>query len=192
MFNPLLDAIFSELCSGKVFKIHTLTTQLKQQGVLPTLDEDPNKELFKRNFLVMNALFQLQDQLQASKYYLHVESMHIHLKGEVGNQLTIDSPLKSYYLDWNNYHTSKQEIDQLLDQFWQKFIHFQSTQPLSAQDLQDLCSTWGLSFPFTIKQLTKIWRKRALAYHPDRNPTGGEAFKQLHQEYLQLKSAAKY
>ncbi|MBQ4850028.1 DNA-J related domain-containing protein [Pseudoalteromonas sp. MMG012] len=190
MFNPLLDAIFIELSSGRVFKIHTLAAQLNQLDWFELLDEDPNKALFKKNFLIMNALFQLQDELLATDQSLHIDSMDIYLSAKVDNSVTKDNPLKSYYLDWDNYNTSREDIESLLTQFWQRFSQNNHTQPIAEEELQTLCAVWQLPIPFSSQLLTKKWRKLALLYHPDKNPAGSEAFKKWHSEYIKLKSAA--
>lgn len=190
MFNPLLDIIFTELSGGKVFKVHTLAAILTQQGNLPPLDDEPNKSLFKRNFLVMNALFQLQTELLQSQQYLHIDSMSIYLSSKLDKRLMIDSPLRDYYLDWRNYDTSTQEIEGLLTHFWQTLHTKNKVKPITETQLQALCQAWQLPYPFTQKQLSKKWRQHALASHPDKNPAGGEVFKRLHDEYIKLKSVA--
>jgi hypothetical protein len=190
MFNPLLDIIFTELSSGKVFKIHTLATMLTQRGNLPPLDDEPNKSLFKRNFLVMNALFQLQAELLESKQYLHIDSMSIYLTDKLDKSLMLNSPLKDYYLDWGNYDTSTAEIERLLTQFWQTFHATNKVNRISKTQLQALCQAWQLPYPFSQKQLSKKWRQHALAFHPDKNPAGSEVFKRLYDEYMKLKLAA--
>ena len=63
MLNPLIDEIFELLINKKVWMVHTLASELKQRGFLDTLAAEPERDLFKRNFLIMNALYQLQQQL---------------------------------------------------------------------------------------------------------------------------------
>ena len=58
MLNPLIDEIFERLLTKQVWKVHTLALELSEGGIIMTLDEDPYRDLFKRNFLIMNAPFQ--------------------------------------------------------------------------------------------------------------------------------------
>tara|TARA_Y100000817_G_scaffold296826_1_gene272670 strand:+ start:276 stop:1103 length:828 start_codon:yes stop_codon:yes gene_type:complete len=45
----------------------------------------------------------------------------------------------------------------------------------------------GLSQPFTQQQLKKAYYKKALQYHPDKNPNDGEEFKKINDAYVYLK-----
>lgn len=190
MFNPLIDEIFELLINKKVWMVHTLTSELKERGLLDTLAADPERDLFKRNFLIMNALYQLQQQVMP-KQQLLIESLHIELVSDPSqNQLHPNDPLRDYYLNWQNFETSTAEINALLDSFWQRFSKpKQHKAPLSAQLHQQLIARWQLVQPITLKTLQKRWRQLAVQHHPDKQGGDNEVFKQLKIEYEQLKAS---
>ena len=75
MLRPLLDEIFSVLSNGAHFKVHTLAAHLQAVELLQQLDTDPNQDLFKRNFVLMNSLYTLQTELIEDDIYLHIDSI---------------------------------------------------------------------------------------------------------------------
>ncbi len=191
MVNPLIDEIFYLLLEQPVWKVHTLTSALSESGKIEQLDNDPQKVLFKRNFLVMNALYQLQTQL-APEQQLQIASLHIELVNEqISNALENHDPLRDYYLDWQNYDTTSDEIDAMLTDFWQRFSSYSPKRvilSLSQQQLLELQQAWQLPTDFSEKQLQKRWRQLALKHHPDRQGCAIE-FKKIQLEYEQLKAS---
>lgn len=192
MLRPILDEIFSVLSNGEHYKVHTLAAHLQTVELLEQLDDDPNQDLFKRNFVLMNSLYSLQSELIEDDIYLHVDSMDIYL-ADKGQAPELNTPLRSYYLDWQNYHTDNEEIEALLDSFWQRFA---SSQAISRKVLDDaaftsLCQQWQLSQPLEEKTLRRRWRQLALKYHPDKGSDDDLMFKQLQDEYQQLLSHIK-
>ncbi|MAD02601.1 MAG: molecular chaperone DnaJ [Pseudoalteromonas sp.] len=191
MVNPLIDEIFYLLLEQPVWKVHTLTSALSESGKIEQLDNDLQKDLFKRNFLVMNALYQLQTQL-APEQQLQIASLHIELVNEqISNALENHDPLRDYYLDWQNYDTTSDEIDAMLTDFWQRFSSYSPKRvilSLSQQQLLELQQAWQLPTDFSEKQLQKRWRQLALKHHPDRQGCAIE-FKKIQLEYEQLKAS---
>ncbi len=191
MVNPLIDEIFYLLLEQPTWKVHTLASALSESGKIEPLDADPQKDLFKRNFLVMNGLYQLQTQL-APEQQLQIASLHIELVNEqISNALESHDPLRDYYLDWQNFDTSSEEIDALLTDFWQRFSSFSQKKgihPLSQQQLLDLQQAWQLPVGFSLKELQKRWRQLALKHHPDRQGCAIE-FMKIQLEYEQLKAS---
>lgn len=62
--NPLLWPILEVLRKKPTgWKVHILAAHLSEKELMPVLDSRPDKDLFKRNFLIMNALYQLQETL---------------------------------------------------------------------------------------------------------------------------------
>ncbi|MFY8301131.1 DNA-J related domain-containing protein [Pseudoalteromonas sp. SS15] len=187
MLRPILDAIFSVLSNGEHYKVHTLAAHLQAVELLQQLDDDPNQDLFKRNFVLMNSLYTLQAELIEDDIYLHIDSMDIYL-ADKGQAPELNTSLSTYYLDWQNYQTDNEEITSLLDSFWQRyaqsFHHPQNI--LSKPDLDDLCVQWQLTQPLEEKIIRRRWRQLAIQYHPDKGSHDDTQFKQLQNEYQQL------
>ncbi|OUS73729.1 molecular chaperone DnaJ [Pseudoalteromonas sp. A601] len=190
MLNPLIDEIFERILTKRVWKVHTLALELTNNGTITTLDEDPHRDLFKRNFLIMNALFQLQKQL-APAQYLQIASLHIELfETPQSNPLSQIDPLRDYYLNWQNYDTSITEIEALLDGFWKKFnTKNESKQQLAPYKRNVLLKQWQLAEDATLKMIQKRWRQLACRYHPDKSAEDEEKFKRIREEYEQLKAS---
>ncbi|KZN36091.1 hypothetical protein N480_19060 [Pseudoalteromonas luteoviolacea S2607] len=195
MLNPILNLIFDIISATPHIKVHELAQQLKALNGLPELDEDSHKDLFKRNFLIMNGLYQLQDELCDTHHIVHISALDIyieHLEQETVssdhcNLPSHNDPLKSYYLDWNNYDTSKEEIEALLSEFWQNYLSVQTPRP-SAQTREALVKKWRLPDEYDLPTLQKKWRRLALSCHPDKGGSDLE-FNQIKLEYDQLKTA---
>ncbi|MCF2910867.1 molecular chaperone DnaJ [Pseudoalteromonas sp. DL2-H2.2] len=184
MLNPLLDATFRIITRERATQLHRLAATLDAEIGLPTLDSDPDKDLFKRNFLLMNALYQLQQEVAEQGYYLQVEAMDIRLSEQsLPSALQTRDPLREYYLDWCNYDTSKEEVNALLGQFWQRYLKVPTLAP---QQHNELIQKWQLPNPYSRRQLSKRWRTLAFAAHPDQQGESS-AFVQLQHEYEQLK-----
>ncbi|MBD1582678.1 DNA-J related domain-containing protein [Pseudoalteromonas sp. S16_S37] len=188
MLNPLIDAIFIVISNQQIHKVHTISCAVELNKVLPKLDKDPYKDLFKKNFLIMNALYQLQQELLNDGYYLHISSMHIQLCELKKNTPADKEALRDYYLDWRNYETSQQEIVELLDDFWQQLGTYKPKEKVSNECIKALCIQWDLKYPYDLAQLKKCWRQYAVAHHPDKQSGCTERFKQLKEEYELLKA----
>ncbi|MCQ8879594.1 DnaJ domain-containing protein [Pseudoalteromonas shioyasakiensis] len=190
MLNPLIDVIFELILTKRVWKVHTLALELTNRGIITTLDDDPHRDLFKRNFLIMNALYQLQQQLAADQH-LQIASLHIELcNASTTKQLIQPDPLRDYYLAWQNYDTSKEQITALLNDFWHAFATSKnSTIVLNQQARSKLLKQWQLTENATLKAIQKRWRQFALQYHPDKSAEDGEVFNRIRQEYEQLKNS---
>ncbi|CAI85219.1 putative DnaJ-class molecular chaperone [Pseudoalteromonas translucida] len=170
--------------------VHTLAAELQQRKMINTLDVAPDRDLFKRNFLIMNALYQLQQQIMP-KQQLLISGLQIQLITTASNTLIKNTdPLRDYYLDWQNFETSSAEIDTLLTQFWQRFTkHSKSAQIIDLDTHKQLLIKWQLSQQSTLKEVQKRWRQLALQCHPDKAVGNAEKFKQLKGEYEQLRAS---
>jgi hypothetical protein len=189
MINPLIEAIFEIIVTKQVWRVHTLASELAKQEKIPVLDQQSEKNLFKRNFLIMNALYQLQSELKPD--YLHVAPMHIELyskeslSGNIKQSLSLNDALREYYLAWENYDTSTDEINELLTNFWRRIT--KRPPALDTKQLKEIRESWYLNSTFSYKELQKRWRELAIKAHPDKSGGSTEKFKQLKIEYEQLK-----
>jgi len=193
MINPIINIIFDIISATPHLKVHELAAQLKNQTDFTALDDDPSKDLFKRNFLIMNGLYQLQNELRDTHHDVHISALDIYIVAPPApsaryksDSPQIDDPLKAYYLDWHNYDTSTEEIESLLAQFWQRYLTG-SNAVLTQQDWTALAHKWQLPAHYDLPTLQKTWRKLALSNHPDKGGCAA-AFNQIKREYEQLKA----
>lgn len=188
--NPLIWPLLSILRTSQTrFKVHNLASQLKLKGLLPDLDNDANKDLFKRNFLLMNALYQLQAMLMPEQW-LQVQAMDIqlsaHLPSDIELILEQDIALRDYYLDWDQYDTSSESIEMLFDSFWRRYDAYlgkdekliDKTQALEIFELNALASN---------QDIRRRWRKLALKWHPDRASGNAIKFQQVCMAWQKLR-----
>ncbi|MCE0496062.1 DNA-J related domain-containing protein [Vibrio salinus] len=181
--NSLIWPIFEVLkSSGNAWKVHILSAHLNRLGYIPELDAAPEKDVFKRNFLIMNALYQLQEIL-IPEYWLQVEAMNIQLffyRHTSSHAIDSADPLREYYLEWSNYEASEGEVKRLLNQFWE---HYQSyiggvsdNVGLTRKKALELFELDDFATPAEIR---KRWRKLALKWHPDRDGGNSDTFRML-------------
>ncbi|MCW8331258.1 DnaJ domain-containing protein [Photobacterium sp. SDRW27] len=191
--NPLIWPIISILQkkpSG--WMIHTLAQELRQQEIISALDDDPEKDLFKRNFLLMNALYQLQEMLLPQQW-LQAQAMDIrlcHNQPSAHHQIDVDDPLRSYYLDWHNYHTDTDVIKALLSSFWRRYqshIGSSSNASIALSQSEDY-AILELPEDATASQIRRQWRKLALRWHPDRPNGDAEQFRNICEAWQRLGS----
>ncbi|GLR76203.1 DNA-J related domain-containing protein [Aliivibrio sifiae] len=180
--NPLVWPLFEVLQETvQEWKVHTLSTYLIEKGLLTPLDESPDKDLFKRNFLIMNALYQLQTELYPEQW-LQVEAMNIHLfpersSGYSDHVIDTAHPLREYYLEWTNYQVEEDEVRRLLNEFWSNYRRYLGGSTISSMDRIQALKLFGLSESATGKEIRKQWRKLAMQHHPDRELGDADKFR---------------
>ncbi|KOO15843.1 molecular chaperone DnaJ [Vibrio xuii] len=182
MENPLLWPILEVLrkqSSG--WKVHTLASHLTEIEIMPLLDERPEKDLFKRNFLIMNALYQLQETLYPDNW-LQVQAMDIVLMPSqqvFGHEVDHSDPLRDYYLDWLNYEAEEGEVKRLLNEFWTRYREFVGSTNGKDMDRAKALSLFKLPHDASQTEIRKTWRRLALKWHPDRQSGNSEQFRIL-------------
>jgi hypothetical protein len=131
--NPLIWPVLSLLqSSNQSWKVHHLASELQAKGLMHNLDPLPEKDLFKRNFLLMNALYELQDILMP-KQWLQVKAMEIQIFRIIPTGADLrhinDGALRDYYLDWANYHASVNVVREMLESFWSSYQQYIGVMP---------------------------------------------------------------
>ncbi|WP_443083539.1 DNA-J related domain-containing protein [Vibrio sp. HI00D65] len=191
MENPLLWPIMEVLKqkpSG--WKVHTLAAHLNELGFVPVLDQIPEKELFKKNFLIMNALYQLQETLYPDNW-LQVQAMDIELMcgRYYGSTHVIDhqDPLREYYIDWSNYEAEEGEVKRLLNEFWTRYKKYVGGVETD-MDRSRALSLFELPFDASPEEIRKQWRRLALRWHPDRDKGNTVQFQRLCEAWHVLRS----
>ncbi|WP_170940710.1 DNA-J related domain-containing protein [Pseudoalteromonas sp. NBT06-2] len=188
--NPLIEVIFDCLLKTPCWKVHTLANFLIQNNNLKRLDTDCNKDLFKKNFIIMNALFQLSCNLIGSGYILIIEPLEIRLAKI--NEKKLSKPnknLKDYYLDWNNFETDSKDIEVLFNSFWQSYLTSKTKESINPKMISDALNYFELPKNATSEQISRQWKKLALKYHPDKVNGDKNKFQQLQVHWQVLKTA---
>ena len=173
MYNPLVIPILEILKQAEqAVSEYELITRLQQQlDALPNRPHSHQLALFQTHFMVMNALYQLQQQLADESVYLHISPLQIFLQPVGGEPATtlaevgVHESLRRYYLDWSNMEqTSEQDVEMLLNSFWQYYL---------AEDKQQQAyATLGLNTDADWACVQETYRRLVAAKHPDR---GGDA-----------------
>ena len=183
--NPLLLGILQVLKQSKTrLGIHQLLQRVREITEIPHLDDDDKLDLFKLNWLLMNGLFGLQDEFLHQGYYLHIHTLDIYLEPLHKNTGSIQqglagTPLKNYYLDWQQFSaTTKEQVEALLEGRWEK--------SLSSACEQKALTALKLEAGVTFRDIKVRFRQLAAANHPDR---GGDAsqFIAIREAYQLLK-----
>ncbi|XNS90796.1 DNA-J related domain-containing protein [Vibrio cyclitrophicus] len=192
MENPLLWPIMEVLKhkpSG--WKVHTLAAHLNDLGLVPVLDAVAEKELFKKNFLIMNALYQLQETLYPDSW-LQVQAMDIELMNgryhESSHCINHQDPLRDYYINWVNYEADEGEVKRLLNEFWTRYRKFVGGDELD-MDRNRALSLFELPLDATHHEIRKRWRQLALRWHPDRDEGNTAKFQTLCEAWHVLRSS---
>ena len=169
--NPLIAPLLVLLqqAAGS-YKVHELMAALRQQGAIPVLADDEQLQLFRVNFLIMNALYQLQAELWQEGWWLVISTLDIRLEPlaktpEASHGFAVGDNLRSYYLDWQVFwQTDRAEVEALLNRFWRAYDgEGHKAEALALFELNEGASQ---------EAIRRRWRELALQHHPDR---GGNA-----------------
>lgn len=189
--NPLIWPILSLLeNSTQSWKVHHLMVELRQKAIMKDLDQNYQLDLFKRNFLIMNALYQLQEILLPTQW-LQVQSMDIRITQRDNDihhqQIDIDDPLRKYYLDWCHYCATHDDIKRLLSSFWQRYQHYVGHNNKIYIERKNALAALGLTELATDIEIRRQWRKMALKWHPDRPKGDANIFRTMCEAWQNLR-----
>jgi hypothetical protein len=169
----IIDDYLVENTSVREFE---LIQHLKRLGQEPfsEFNISVSKDLFRAHFLLKHALYNLQNiYFQEAKFVLDIGLVHIIREPFVSGEssLTSHDSVKAYYLDISHYfETEEDEVNDLLNQFWRKF--------LVQDDKQAALSVLELPLAADYSQVKMQYKKLAQLHHPDK---GGceERFKKI-------------
>jgi len=170
-------------------KEYDLIKAIEADGGFPELSDDSQLALFQKHFLVKNALFQLQLELwQEEQLYLSISPLLIRIEPPQPGVGTDGLPgdgaeaaVRSYYLDWNEYHSATAEsVDALLTSFWQRYAGYEQRDSALA--------VLQLPADASLADIRLQYRRLARQHHPDH---GGDsdAFIALRQAYETLRAS---
>ncbi|MCW9014316.1 MAG: DnaJ domain-containing protein [Gammaproteobacteria bacterium] len=180
--NPIKAAVLAILkIQNEAISEYQLMQLLEADGVELPDARASELGLFRRHFMVMNALYQIQRDVFDDGYHLLIGALEIRLKPRsveaCGQALLNEGELKlqAYYLDWDNLsQTSEQELADMLAQFWTRYY--------SLDKKQAALDTLGLAGDVSAAEIRDCYRRLAAQHHPDR---GGDplAFIDIRQAY---------
>ena len=182
--NPFILPILSFLeQSNKSWKVHHFLVELEKDSFMVRLDEDTQLDLFKRNFLIMNALYQLQETLLPQQW-LQLESMDIRLMQRVKEdhlkqEIDVLDPLREYYLDWKNYDAKREDVRELLSSFWRRYQSEIGSTTEERMERKKALAVLGLKETASEHEIRHQWRKMALKWHPDRSEGDAATFRKM-------------
>jgi len=199
--NPLILSVLSALKETKEsLSLYELMKILENTGydlVRSSDESSADMKLFRKNFVVMNALYQLKRDLNDSAYSLYISSLKIELiaNKQIDDQLLsvdsaedlrTDDALSTYYLDWNNYNSTDEEgVECLLKSFWNSYTDYHKWHHQDDKRL-DYLQVLGLESSASWKDIQQTYRQLIKVYHPDK---GGDSLKfiKIREAYLILK-----
>jgi DnaJ-domain-containing protein 1 len=193
--NPLLPAVLrllrgSALQDGdRGVSEYELLKALEADGVaLAPVVADADLHLFQRHFLLMNALYRLQDLLwREEQVWLTISPLRIVIESSPGQAskqalgAAENTALRDYYLDWREFEaTDGAAVATLLDSFWQRLhAHDGRAAALATLELHSDAS-WD--------EVRRQYRRLAASTHPDRGGDGGR-FLAVREAYEVLRHA---
>lgn len=149
---------------------------------VPGAMRDP-LQLFQLHFLLFHGLYRLSDALVDSRRELSIEALCISLQPRQvrGPGVQVNDPLRSYYLDWNQWlETSAEDVTRLLDDFWRG-----QREPVTQCQLHWAREILGVARDDGIDVVKQRYRRLMMQHHPDR---GGnvERGSEINEAYLIL------
>ena len=175
MQNPLLNQIHQLLNAHpegiaeydilKAVENHPALAELGTEGQLP---------LFHKHFFIMNALYQLQQQLwKEQQQVLEITPLTntLHPVSPSATKTTLiqaeSRGPSEYYLNWKNYHyTTETDVSNLYKRFW-TFLAQKESRPAALS-----CLGLDPRQEHSAELITQRYRLLAKQHHPD---TGGDA-----------------
>lgn len=217
--NPILPAVQLYLNAKKTaFTEYELLRHLDSSKAFKDLDilenEDLNLLFFYKHFLIMNALYYLQEKLWISDgVVLNISPLKIELTfsksqcspenpSEIERQVRVhdeyieSAELRKYYLDFSHmFNQTPDTVAALLSNFWKKFSSSQLDADLGMvidgfDDFRELpryiesCEVLGVDSDDTLTQVRLAYRLKVIASHPDR---GGKA-----EDFIAVRQAYEY
>ena len=166
--NPFKNAILALIREFPLgFTEYDLIQRLQErEDSFAFAGESADLVLFRKHFLVMNALYQLQSELFDTGMYLTVSPLDIRLEPVQMSKLTSPptdnaAPLRAYYLNWDNLmQTGHTDVAAMLRRFQERYLALdERIQAMQTLDLP-VDAPWE-----TIKQ---SYRRLAAQHHPDK------------------------
>ncbi|MEY8200281.1 MAG: DNA-J related domain-containing protein [Colwellia sp.] len=180
MTNPLIIPILGYLREQSSSCSLIDLVNLCQQDFLSLIGSDVDRQIvtFQKNFFVMNALYQIQRDIQTEGFLLTIFPLEICMvpnRAEGKSTLTTrDTDLARYYLDWSNLNSiTLEEVDALFSSFWQRYR--------AVDKVESALTTLGLYQGADWFKIRQAYQKKIAISHPDK---GGCA-----EDFIEIRKA---
>jgi hypothetical protein len=180
MNNPLIIPILGYLRERNIACSLIDLVKLCEQNLLIIVgrDVDPQVAIFQKNFFVMNALYQIQEDILSEGFLLEIFPLDISIvpsfDGGQGELTTRDINLARYYLDWSNLNSiTVEDIETLFSQFWQEYR--------AVDSIDAALTTLGLDKNVGWLDIRQAYKKKITTCHPDK---GGRA-----DDFIEIRKA---
>ena len=181
--NPFKAAILALIkASPAGLSEYVLIQRLQEHDEAFAFDGvDPDLALFRKHFLVMNALYQLQAELFDQGMALSISPLDIRLEpvGNAGLSAfptdNATAPLREYYLDWENFsQTGQADVEAMLTRFQERY--------LAIDERIGALQTLELPANASWEKVKHAYRRLAARHHPDK---GGDParFRAIREAY---------
>ena len=167
--NPFKDSILSVIRDYPLgLSEFDLIQRLQEcEAAFAFAQDGPELALFRKHFLVMNALYQLQSELFADGLYLSISPLDIRLVPVADTGLTAlptdcaSAPLRDYYLNWDILdQTSSADVDAMMRRFHERYL---------AMDARlEALQTLALPADAPWDSVRHAYRRLAAQHHPDK------------------------
>lgn len=182
-----LDEILNsdEGTSTKISEFELLQ-KLKQPPweIFPKENYHDNLALFQYHFVLFHCLYRLQaNWLDSGIGYLKISALQIQKLplNEANLEDEAELKIRDYYLDWQHFdNTSEQDVENLLDSFWDKFGSIKSWQAPSTQEVDDAFFHFSLRSNSDWKAVKKTYLKAQSTHHPDKGGDVEQAKRNSH------------
>ncbi len=138
--------------------------------------------LYRKHFRLFNLLYKIDQQLVLSGQQLDITPLHIRLIdcSQEGNAVGGLDELRKFYLDKSNFDLSETEINQMLSNFWERY--------LATNDLSNHLKKLEIASDVTVSLalIKRQYNQLAFRHHPDQGGNA-ERFAQITDAYQQLK-----
>lgn len=149
---------------------------------IPGALSDP-LQLFRIHFLLFHSLYRLSDSLNPSGLQLQISALRIAIAPVLPSRpgVQMSDPLRSYYLDWDQWAaTNAADVQMLLDSFWSRQA------PAKRAGIEEALTVFELDASASFAQIRQRYRALVSLHHPDRG--GSTAVVQrINEAFLILK-----
>ncbi|MDG6773295.1 DNA-J related domain-containing protein [Thiomicrorhabdus sp. ZW0627] len=158
---------------------YQLMKHLSANGLVEFKPDLEPLTMFRSHFLLFHLLYRLQDRWhEEGQGWLSIHTTDIHLEPDASfspssnplqSQLRENDPIKSYYLDYQEFlNTQKEDVLGLLDDFWRRMAGLPALS-IDATSRSEAMKTLGLEEEsLSLQSVKQQFRTLCQQHHPDK------------------------